>query len=76
MILDLIKCEIFLAPQVSQEEISDLIKREEITHLANTRFAKGEISFQDYIDCLEVAGVCIDDYLLTVENNLTTAGVL
>lgn len=76
MISDLIKCEIVLIPQASQEEISDLIKREEITYLANTRFAKGEISFQDYIDCLEVAGVCIDDYLLTVENNLATAGLL
>lgn len=76
MIAELIKCEIFLVPQVSQEEISDLIKREEITQLANTRFAEGEISFQDYIDCLEVAGVCIDDYLLTVENNLSILGVL
>lgn len=76
MLADLIKCEIVLVPQVSQEEISDLIKREEITYLANARFAKGEISFQDYIDCLEVAEVCIDDYLLTVENNLTIAGVL
>jgi hypothetical protein len=76
MISDLIKCEIFLATQASQEEISDLIKREEIAHLANARFTKGEISFQDYIDCLEVAEVCIDDYLLTVENNLTTAGLL
>ena len=75
MISDLIKCEIVLVPHVSQEEISNLIKREEITNLANTRFAKGEISFQDYIDCLEVAGVCIDDYLLTIENNLTTAGL-
>ncbi|MDZ7953331.1 hypothetical protein [Nostoc sp. DedQUE09] len=76
MLADLTKCEIILVPQVSQEEISDLIKREEITSLANSRFAKGEISFQDYIDCLEVVGVCIDDYLLTVENNLTIAGVL
>ncbi|MBE8990634.1 hypothetical protein [Nostoc sp. LEGE 12450] len=76
MLADLIKCEIFLVPQASQEEISDLIKREEIAYLANTRFAKGEISFQDYIDCLEVAEVCIDDYLVTIENNLTIMGVL
>ncbi len=76
MIFDLIKCEIFLVPKVSQEEISDLIKREEITELANTRFAKGEISFQDYIDCLEAAAVDIDDFLLTVENNLSRVGIL
>ncbi|HYX18774.1 MAG TPA: hypothetical protein VE944_31280 [Nostoc sp.] len=74
MILDLIKCEIFLTPQVSQEEISNLIKREEITSLANTRFAKGEISFQDYLDCLEVAGVCIDEYLPIVNANCQLAG--
>ncbi|MEH1971115.1 hypothetical protein [Nostoc sp.] len=74
MLTDLIKCEIFLVPQASQEEISDLIKREEITHLANTRFALGEISFQDYLDCLEVAGVCIDEYLPVIDTNCRLAG--
>jgi hypothetical protein len=74
MLSDLIKCEIFLAPQASQEEISDLIKREEITCLANDRFAKGEISFQDYLDCLEVAGVCIDEYLPVVNENCILLG--
>lgn len=76
MIGELLSVEILLVPHTSSDEINNLIKREEITSLANSRFTKGEISFQDYIDCLEVAGVWIDDYLLTVENNLTIAGVL
>lgn len=74
MLTDLIKCEIFLTPQASQEEISNLIKREEVTYLANNRFAKGEISFQDYLDCLEVAGVCIDEYLPVVNANCILLG--
>lgn len=74
MLSDLIKCEILIVPQVSQEEISNLIKREEITHLASTRFASGEISFQDYLDCLEIAGVCIDEYLPVIDTNCMLAG--
>jgi hypothetical protein len=74
MISDLIKCEILIVPQTSDEEISDLIKREEISYLANLRLANGEISFQDYLDCLEVVGVCIDEYLVTVNNNCRLAG--
>ncbi len=74
MIAQLIKCEIVLVSQTSPEEISDLIKREEITSLANMRFAKGEISFQDYLDCLEVAGVCIDEYLPLIDTSCKLAG--
>jgi hypothetical protein len=74
MLSDLIKCEILLVPQASPEEISDLIKREEITYLANLKFTKGEISFQDYLDCLEIAGVCIDEYLPVVNTNCMLAG--
>jgi hypothetical protein len=74
MINDLIRCEILIVPQTSDEEISDLIKREEITYLANSRLANGEISFQDYLDCLEVAGVNIDEYLPLVDTNCRLAG--
>jgi hypothetical protein len=74
MIADLIKCEILLVPNTSQEEINDLIKREEITYLANTRLANGEISFQDYLDCLEVAGVNIDEYLPVINTSFQIAG--
>ncbi|MBD2360052.1 hypothetical protein H6G36_02360 [Anabaena minutissima FACHB-250] len=74
MISDLIKCEILIVPQTSEEEISDLIKREEISYLANLRLAKGEISFQDYLDCLELAGVNIDEYLPIVDTNCRLAG--
>ncbi len=74
MITDLIKCEILIVPHTSDEEISNLIKREEITYLANQKFAIGEISFQDYLDCLEVAGVNIDEYLPIVNTNCQLAG--
>lgn len=74
MISDLIKCEIFIAPQSSFEELEDLMKREEVTYLASMRLANGEISFQDYLDCLEVAGVCIDEFLSIANNNCFVAG--
>ncbi len=74
MIAELIKCEILIVSQTSDEEISDLIKREEITSLASMRLANGEISFQDYLDFLEVAGVCVDEYLPIVNTNCILAG--
>ncbi|YAF95174.1 MAG: hypothetical protein AB3A66_21760 [Nodularia sp. CChRGM 3473] len=74
MIADLIKCEIILVPQASTEEIDTLIKREEITYLANLRLANGEISFQDYLDCLEIAAVDIDEYLQISDINCRLAG--
>jgi hypothetical protein len=74
MITDLVKCEILIVPHTSEEEISDLIKREEISYLAHMRLAQGEISFQDYLDCLEVAGVNIDEYLQTINTNCQLAG--
>lgn len=74
MISDLIKCEILLVPTASEDEISDLIKREEICYLARTKLVNNQISFQDYLDCLEVAGVNIDEYLPIVNTNCQVAG--
>lgn len=74
MIADLIKCEILLVPTASEDEISDLIKREEICYLARTKLVNNQISFQDYLDCLEVAGVNIDEYLPIVNTNCQVAG--
>ena len=74
ILAELVRCEILLVGNLSSDEISDLIKREEITSLANSRFASGEISFQDYLDCLEVAQVDIDDFLITANDNSQLLG--
>lgn len=74
MIDFLLAPEIILVPQTSQEEISDLIKREELASLALTRFLSQEISWQDYLDCLEVAKIDVDSYLLNVTESFQYVG--
>lgn len=68
--------EILLSENLTPEETAHLIDRLEVTRLANEKFCKGEISFADYLDCLEVAEVDIDDYLIGVEENLQEAGII
>lgn len=57
------------AGKISQEEIKNLVKREEVASLALKRFLAAQISFRDYLEILELCKVDIDDYLETVENN-------
>ncbi|HYW21552.1 MAG TPA: hypothetical protein VE956_20065 [Nodularia sp. (in: cyanobacteria)] len=65
---------IILCPSASPEEIEEFVKREEIGHLAMSRFIVGEISFSDYLDCLEVIGTNIDDFLIISNNNCQGVG--
>ncbi|NET72922.1 MAG: hypothetical protein F6K62_18915 [Sphaerospermopsis sp. SIO1G2] len=54
--------EIFITPVNScPEEIENLIEREEVASLARRRFLEGLISFDDFMDCLKLAGMNIDD---------------
>lgn len=71
---DVIGLHIITGSSMSDDEIADLIKREEITALASENFAKGKISFQDFLDCLEVAGVNIDEFRQTANNNAYILG--
>ena len=59
--------EIIIVKGTCQEEIQDLVFREEIAALALKRFLSEEISWQDYLDCLEVAGMNVDQYLGNVD---------
>ncbi|PAX60042.1 hypothetical protein [Brunnivagina elsteri] len=73
--LDLIlDTEINLNGFVCLDEANYLIKQQECIGLAQTRFINGEISFADYCDILELCNVNIDQYLVTVENNLQVIG--
>lgn len=73
-VAELLSTVIAVTGNPSSDEIADLIKREEVASLANERLAKGEISFQDYLDCLEVAEINIDQFLLTADSNCQEAG--
>lgn len=74
MIEDLLTVEIYLGTP-TQDEIEYLVKAEEACRLALDKFLAQQISLQDYFDILQLAGVNIDDYLLTLENNLIAVGI-
>jgi hypothetical protein len=57
-----------------EDEIRNLIKREEIASLARQRFLSGQISFQDFLDCLEIAQMDIDNFLQTNDENAQMMG--
>lgn len=76
MLSQITSLEILVTEDLTPQEIDHLIDQLEVTRLANEKFCKGEISFADYLDCLEVAEVDIDDYLIGVEENLHEAGII
>ena len=71
---DVIGVHIITVPNMSDDEINDLIKREEVVSLAKEKFTKGEITFQDFLDCLEVAEVNIDEFLGIANSNAHAMG--
>lgn len=74
MIEAILQPEIILMRPVCNEESIYLIKQLEVAQLATNKFTKGEISFSDFLELMELAEVNIDDYLLTIENNLLEVG--
>lgn len=70
MLQSLLNVGIFIPTRpLSQDEINHLILKEEVANLGLKRFLKGQISFNDYLDVLEVCNVDVDDYLQTVDEN-------
>lgn len=66
-----------IAPHViCEDEAAYLIKQLETAQLALTRFVEGVIDFADYCDILQLCGVNVDDFLIGVEQNLTTDGLI
>jgi hypothetical protein len=70
MISQILELEIQIASPMKSEESQYLIKQLETAELAKDKFLKNQISFQDYIDILEVCNIDIDDYLINLEDNL------
>ncbi len=58
----------------SQEEIEDLIKREELASLARERFLAGQITFDEFLNFLEIAQINIDDFLIVQDTNAMQMG--
>jgi len=77
MIQEILKTEIIIpaGEKLSQEECDYLVLKEEVATLARGKFAQGLISYEDYLDILETCDINIDDYLVTIENNLHELGI-
>ncbi len=76
MLGEIIGIEIPLFPQITDEEIKLRIEQEEAAYLGKIAFIKGKISLEEYLDILEMCEVDIDDFLLTLENNLVIVGAV
>lgn len=76
MINEILNLQVITAPGTTIQESKHLIKQLECAELAKTAFIRGELSFQDYCDILQLCGVNVDEYLLQIEANLNLAGIL
>jgi hypothetical protein len=76
MLNDILGLTIITNQGMSEGESLRLIEKLECAELAQQHFIKARISLIDYLDILDLCEVNVDDYLETVENNLTIAGVL
>jgi hypothetical protein len=70
LINQILELEIKIVAPMETEESQYLIRQLETAELAKDKFLKNQISFQDYIDILEVCDIDIDNYLITLEDNL------
>ncbi|WP_017656229.1 hypothetical protein [Fortiea contorta] len=70
MIESVIGVEIPLYPQMTEDEIALRLEQEEAAHLGLMAFLKGQITFEEYLDILEMCEVDMDDYVPNLESNL------
>lgn len=75
MIRNLLSTEILIVEKISNEEARQLEKKLELSELALQKFLSSQINLSDYLETLEMCQIDIDDYLLTVENNLSLVGI-
>ncbi|MGB3641147.1 MAG: hypothetical protein WBA39_26740 [Rivularia sp. (in: cyanobacteria)] len=76
MIDEITGLQLITTPHVCREELNYLIQQMECAELARIAFIGGELSLSDYCDILQLCNINVDQYLLIVEENLTTAKVL
>jgi len=69
-----IETEIFITTDLSSDECDDLIKRLDICQEAKRLFMSLEISWEDYLDLIESAGVDMSDFLQTADDNALIMG--
>ncbi|MTJ11846.1 hypothetical protein FJR11_04390 [Anabaena sp. UHCC 0187] len=73
--LDLIlDTEIIVSSHLDAIECDDLVKRLDICQEAKSQLLALKISWQDYLDLIEVAGVDIQDYLNITDENALVLG--
>jgi hypothetical protein len=70
MLHDILSTEVFVCAGTERAEADHLFKQMEVSELALKRFLDQEISFSDYCEILELCGVDIDDFLITLEENI------
>ena len=74
MIQNLLSTEIVIVEKISDKEARQLEKQLQLSELALKRFLSADITFSEYLEIMEMCEVDIDDYLVTVENNLSAIG--
>lgn len=75
MLENLLSVEI-ITHKPSQAEIDYLIAQEEAARLGLDAFLAQKITFEEYLEVLELAGLDMDEYLLNIENNLNEVGII
>lgn len=75
MIEKILQTEIIVVQGISPEEIDDLIKKHQACHDAKISLMKGNISWDDYIDFLILAGIDIDEFLDEANNDAILMGI-
>jgi hypothetical protein len=76
MLSEILQPQINLIHPICLKEADYLCKQLEVAQLATDRFVVGEISYSDFLECLELAEVDIDSYLLIVSRNLIELGMI
>lgn len=69
-----IDTHIITVDNLSSDECEDLIKRLDICQEAKRQFISLQISWQDYLDLIECAGVDISEFLHNADNNAFIMG--
>ncbi|MEA5601078.1 hypothetical protein [Nostoc sp. UHCC 0252] len=76
MLNDILGLTIITNQGMPEGESLRLIEKLECAELAQQHFIKGLISLSDYLDILDLCEVNVDDYLVTVEQNLAAVGAI
>lgn len=74
MIEKLLSTEIVIVQKISNEKARQLEKQLQLSELALKKFLSADITFSEFLEIMEMCEIDIDDYLNTIENNLSAIG--